>query len=344
MPPRHIALEELLTYQEKIIVVMQQHRLGDCVAFEPVVPWLRQHYPSYKLAWAIREQYLEALIAHPMLDYILPATTMKQWVQRSQSFPGNIKTVAYDFWPQDGSKAPHNMLRPPSNMPNRQNYFFWDGLLGCYSFKAGLPKLNGQPNFYIAPGTALPCVLPDVYVAFHTSSQDISKDWMPEKWSALADWFIRQGIAVVELGWVKSVTADSGLYYDLTKLSLHQTALVLKGVKCFFGVDSGLAHIANALQVDGVCLLGALERHGTVYTRHVPYTGLYARHHILRAPGKKPASLLTVQQVTDFYQKKDTAIWRLKDAVSTFYTSKIYNFFWRVWYSLKEVFTLSFHI
>lgn len=334
--PLQITPEELTTSKEKIIVIMHQHHLGDCVAFEPIIPWLRKHYSDYKLAWATCEKNLKVLIAHPLLDYILPIESMKEGIDLSLLFPINIKTITYDSYQHDEKILPNNLLLFPKNKLIKQNYYFWDGLLGYFSCKAGLPKLTVQPNFYISPETILPYSMPIIYVVFHTASMDKERDWIPEKWNELAIWFIRQNIAVIELGWIKTITLESDRYYDLTKIDLHQTALIIKGAKCFFGVDSGLAHIANALKVDGVCLLGKLNRHGTTYNHYVPYTGYYSRHHIVRASSNCLASQITVREVVNFYLKKNTLPLKIKENLLTFFISHIYNRFWRTWYYLKE--------
>ena len=55
-------------------------------------------------------------------------------------------------------------------------------------------------------------------------------------------------------------------------LSILETAEVIRRAELFVGIDSGPAHLANAVATPGVILIGQYN----AFKRFMPYSGLYA--------------------------------------------------------------------
>jgi heptosyltransferase-3 len=109
----------------------------------------------------------------------------------------------------------------------------------------------------------------------HCSSDEVARSWTPEGWRALAKhaWYTH-GLPVVEVG-MSSVLGpgDAEGYVDLTgRCTILETAEVIRRSALFVGIDSGPAHLANAVGVPGLILLGRYRKWG----EYTPYTGLYA--------------------------------------------------------------------
>ena len=89
--------------------------------------------------------------------------------------------------------------------------------------------------------------------------------------------------------------SDSGHYRNLCgKLSIPETAAVISRARLFVGIDSGPAHLANAVGTFGVVLLGEYN----LFSRYLPYTGGYgdgSNSRLVYADG--PASTLSVAAV-----------------------------------------------
>jgi ADP-heptose:LPS heptosyltransferase len=104
----------------------------------------------------------------------------------------------------------------------------------------------------------------------------------------------RFGLRTIEVGSTSGFEHDCRYSYDLCgRLSWLETAEVVRRSKLFIGIDSGPAHIANAVSVRGVILMGRYRQ----FVSHIPYSGGYgdgSRGTIVRAPG--PASEVTVDE------------------------------------------------
>ncbi|MDA4630492.1 hypothetical protein NZA98_05080, partial [Escherichia coli] len=89
----------------------------------------------------------------------------------------------------------------------------------------------------------------------------------------LVSWLQRElGIAVVEVGSLKKQALPSPLEgtIDLVnKTPLLATAEVIRRAKFFIGIDSGPAHMANAVGVPGIILLGRIG----VFRNYNPFSG-----------------------------------------------------------------------
>jgi heptosyltransferase III len=85
------------------------------------------------------------------------------------------------------------------------------------------------------------------------------------------------------------------------RLLLLETAEVIRRAALFVGIDSGPAHLANAVGTPGVLLLGQYRTFG----RYMPFSGGYAdgsRATVLHADG--PAATLTVDEVFDAVMRR----------------------------------------
>jgi heptosyltransferase-3 len=106
----------------------------------------------------------------------------------------------------------------------------------------------------------------------------------------------------VEVG-LKSTFAEQndGTFIDLCgQLNLLETAAVIARSTLFVGVDSGPAHIANAVRCPGVILMGCY-RH---FTNQFPYTGFFALGGatVVRTP--EALSSLSVEKVFEAVEMK----------------------------------------
>lgn len=109
------------------------------------------------------------------------------------------------------------------------------------------------------------------------------KDWDPAEWAKLLPFLTAQGFHVAEFGLrrVMPPTADQR-YHDMTgRRPLCDVAAAIRDADFFIGVDSGLAHMANALHVDGLVIMGQFGR----WEDTVPFSGFYSRGHIVRVCG-----------------------------------------------------------
>ena len=106
-------------------------------------------------------------------------------------------------------------------------------------------------------------------IAIHAASNWQSKTWFPDRWSTLADDFVRHfGATVVFVGtekerqYIESIVADTmtQVWSLVGKTKLTQLAALLGAVDLFVGTDSGPRHVAAGVGCARVILMSAQDR------------------------------------------------------------------------------------
>lgn len=260
----------------KIIGIVLLEHFGDIVACEPITRYLRSVYPNAYIVWFTTNQYTELLIHNPNVDRIVPLCCLTEWILLSCF---NVLDIVYNLHANERT-CPICEIPLHKNtgdvLITINNYFNFGNLLCSFSKSAGLPPLSDGPKVYLSPETAHAVDalrLPRQFLVLHCKSNDLSKDWLSEKWEELVVRIIRAfDIDVVEVGLTPSVSKGTPRCLDLCgKLTLLETAEVIRRARLFIGIDSGPAHFANAVGTRGVVLLG----HYRDFRRYTPYTGGY---------------------------------------------------------------------
>ena len=156
------------------------------------------------------------------------------------------------------------------------NYFDKGSLLTTFQLAANLPLLDDTPRVYISANdrTRVDALqLPPKAIVVHCSSNYSVKDWSVTNWERLIMWLIvEKGYSVVEIGLKSSNKITNSNYFDCCgKLSILETAEVIARADYFVGIDSGPAHLANAVQTFGFLLFGKLNN----FDGYMPYSGSY---------------------------------------------------------------------
>jgi ADP-heptose:LPS heptosyltransferase len=295
--------------RQVIAIAMVEH-LGDVVATEPVVRHVRAANPEAYIIDVVRDTYRELADANPNVDEVLTVRCLTEWMHLAR---GRVfdRTVDLQIPGRVCPVCNVRLVNPTADKRIAMNNYYHHGNLLAIACKCGgLPVLDETPNVYITPAevSAVDALnLPPRYVVVHcTSNQDV-RDWDTTKWRQFtAELMSRHDIAVVEVGLAPLVQSNDQRYLNLCgKLSILQTAEVIRRAAVFIGIDSGPAHLANAVGAPGVILLG----HYRWYTRYMPYSGAYAcgeQATILYADG--PASTLPVERVIQAVNDRLTAV------------------------------------
>lgn len=290
-----------------LIGILLAEHIGDIVASEPVIPYLKSKYAGAHLVWLTKPAFTQLLRYHPQVDSLVEISSISEarLIVRS-----GILDTAVDL--HINRKRCLKFGRPYAKewgdtSVDIRNYYARGALLEALSLSAGLPAQNGQPRLYLGPiSSAVDRYdLPDRYIVFHTRSNELARNWNDSAWSELARRLISQfGVSVVEVGLQRVVRVDSPRYFDLCgKLSIVETAEVIRRSAAFFGIDSGPAHIANAFERPSVILLGAYA----AFPRYMPFTG-YLRENasqmVIQWPA--PSAEIPVDEVVRRFEKLDT--------------------------------------
>jgi len=283
-----------------IAVGLTEH-FGDIVACEPVSRFLRENHPEAHIVWVVNERYRELIDTNPNIDETLAVRCLTEWITLADS---GVFDQIIDLH-VNGKSCPVckvALLKSSGNTGiTEKTYYSHGSLLQSFCKGAGLRELNDAPRVYI-PDSIKEKVdlleLPPRFITLHCLSNDPRRDWRDDKWDQLAR-SIRErfDLPVVEIG-IRSVLSRHGQAGGLNqcgRLSLLETAEVIKRSELFIGIDSGPAHLANAVGTPGIILLG----HFVNFREYLPYTGHYAGGEavqILRN-AKGPASDISVEKV-----------------------------------------------
>jgi ADP-heptose:LPS heptosyltransferase/glycosyltransferase involved in cell wall biosynthesis len=261
----------------RIAIGLAEH-IGDIVACEPVARYLKLRYPGCTLVWVVSRAYRALVESNPHVDEVVTIGCLTEWIQisRHQKFD-KIVDLHVNYRVCEHCRIP--LIKQHGNpFINVYEWLNQGALLEAFSLGAGLPKLSAAPRMYLgeAQQQAVDALgLPETFVAVHRESNDLKKDWMNEGWTALADLLDALNLPIVEVGTSKGEQASplAGRSIDLlNRTSVLETAEVIRRARFFVGVDSGPAHLANAVQTPGIVLLGRLGW----FRQYTVYTGLYA--------------------------------------------------------------------
>ncbi len=250
--------------------------LGDIVACEPVARRLKAKNPKAHLYWVVKAPYREIISNNPYIDEAIVVDCLTDWIKMvyHRVFDEVVDLHVNGRICQDCG-VPLSKLQGDISITG-DNYFNHGSLLKSFCIGAGIEPLDEQPRVYI-PDEARRNVdhldLPKEFVVLHCFSNEVSKDWSPRKWEELAA-LIREKTAlkIIEVGLVPILHELEGQINVCGRLSVLETAEVIKRGALFVGVDSGPAHLANAVQTPGVVLLGQFNQ----FKKYNPYTGGYA--------------------------------------------------------------------
>jgi len=233
--------------------------MGDVVACEPIARYLKHLSPRSHIHWIVRDAFKEVVEGNPCVDETITVSSLAEGYDKALLECARKECILVNCH-MDGSccsltkRIIHNPANPQINV---LNYLQTGSLLASFSLAAGLPRLDDSPEFHFSRDFESPAEFESGYVAIHCRSSTAAKDWEERKWEDLVVRMTKRGVRVVEVGMPKCVHVDSPLYRDYTgRRNLQDVAWIIKGAAVFVGVDSGFAHVANAVKTPAVVLLG----------------------------------------------------------------------------------------
>ena len=278
--------EKQIQNASRIFIVLPK-ALGDLIASEPIVRYLHRLNPKAKLVWVADKVYSDFLLQNPFLFAVVGVDSWKEAFDFISSHATDVVVdCCYDGKICPITKALHRNPHHPEI--NESTYYDYGTLLETFCETAGLPPLKDGPQVY---GREPLNDLPENYVVFHCLSSEAARNWDKEKWNRLAEWLFEHKIPLVEIGYEKVIQTPSPFYHSFCgKRTLSQINTLIEKSTLFVGVDSGFAHIANALQKQAVILLGRYRN----FAHPMPYNGYFEKNALLLYPSDNG----TVQNLT----------------------------------------------
>ncbi len=262
----------------RILIGLIEH-IGDIVACEPVSRYIRYKYPDAHVSWAVRAPFRELIDCNPHVDETIVLECLTDWMKlEAHGSYDEVVDLHVNYRICQHCRIP--LAKKYGNpLISVHEWFDYGALLEAFSQAAGLPKLSAQPELYLGPehsGAVDALELPERFCVVHRKSSMEGKDWLDGNWRALAEWINAElGMPIVEIG--ANAPAEQspldGLALDLTnRIPILQSAEVIRRARFCIAIDSGPAHLANAVLTPGVVLLGQLG----YFRSYNPFTGYYA--------------------------------------------------------------------
>jgi len=258
----------------------------------PTIQFLKEQFPDAEIDAFVRSGCEEVLWGNPGVHEVFSTGhSAKKQISR----PAHrmlLKRYDYAFDLSDSGRAKLWIVLAASRVRgindayqsvgwkrclfNRISHFEWGKqhqVLRDFHTVAEIMGLQGEPGrlrFYPQTGSGgRPGNLPVFgdYAVIHPASRWTFKEWLPERWAAIADSLHREhGLNVVfscgpgtrEQNLVQAILSACAEEHFNTngQLSLHELGRLLQSAKVFLGIDTVAMHLAAAMQTPTVALFG----------------------------------------------------------------------------------------
>jgi heptosyltransferase-1 len=295
------------------IVLIKTSSLGDVLHNLPVVTDIRRHLPDARIDWVVEESFAALPALHPAVQHIIPVAMRRWrrswWAARSemQAVCRKLRDGHYDL-ALDTQGLLKSALITHCTRTERCGYdwgsareplasWFYDCTYSIAKDQHAVERnrqlaaaalgysVAGTPDYGIrTPDVALPWLPDKPYaVLLHATSRD-DKLWAEQNWIALGKHLHQAGVrAVLPWGSEQEKARSERLCAAIPdavcapRLDLNEAAALLGRARAVAGVDTGLSHLAAALDVPTV----------GIYTATDPgLTGLYAGARAVNLGGK----------------------------------------------------------
>ena len=284
--------------QKQILVILPEH-LGDLIAVEPWIQALRHEQPSARIHWLVQAPYREWVNAHPEVDVVwTERNVLMGWLFTRINPFQQTYNLHIPRWREDSYFRIYQTNKGAKRAGiHGENYLENRNLLAVFAALAGsaYPRAD-QPNVYLRVAEVQP--FPDQaemrqgYAVLHRHSLHPQKNWTSEKWLKTIDFIIEKlNIDVVDVGLTDPLPLRRPRFHSLVGgTDLRQLTAIVQSAQLFVGVDSGPAHLANALKIPGVILFGSFNN----FKNYQVYSGWFLQEEnarIVRSPKGRVANI-----------------------------------------------------
>lgn len=275
------------------VLIIKTSSLGDVVHTLPALTDAARAIPGIVFDWVVEEGFAEIPTWHPAVDQVIPVAIRRwrknlwqiykngQWRAFKQALRGQSYDLVIDAqgllksaWLTRYVNAPiagfdKASAREPIATRFYDHSFFVareqhavERVRALFAQALGyaLPQATGQ---YGLKREALAAVATEPYVVFLHGTTWPSKHWPETHWQALAKALDQQGVAVyvpwsndTEYARAQLITAHLEHAKVLPRMNLAGVVGVIASARACVAVDTGLGHLAAALDVPTVSLYG----------------------------------------------------------------------------------------
>jgi heptosyltransferase-1 len=281
------------------VLIVRLSSMGDLVQTLPALSDAARALPDIRFDWAVDESFAQVPAWHEHVDKVFPSAfrrwrkALGQGVSSGElsSFIKRLRAERYDqivdVQGEWKSATICRLARGPRRGYDGPSVHEWGAHL---TYRDRFPVAKGQHSIarmrqllsqalgytydeaelhYGIDRARLPVVaqsFPEPYVVFVHSTSWESKNWPEQYWRQLSDLAVAAGFHVV-LPWgseaeqerSRRIAAGRETVSVLPPLSIAEKASIIERAAATVGLDTGLSHIAAALDVPSVTIYGATD-------------------------------------------------------------------------------------
>ena len=268
------------------IVILVKH-IGDIITCEPVSTYLK-NTKGKKVVWIVEDSLKDILTMFTNVDLVVPVDCVTECVFLKRLLK-RYEVHNLHFEPRYCSKYPFTLHNEITTY-NYKTYLNYGSILSTFSVVGGLPSLHEKPTLRLDDADRFP-EINYPFIALHLQANDRSREWEIKKWSKLVQSFPQYHF--VEIGvkpLLNEVNCDSSY---CGKMSLVDIAYMVRKSSVFVGIESAVAHYANALDIPSLILIGSYNN----FEEYTPYSAWNDSFTMVRTKGlAKNLSVEIVQE------------------------------------------------
>ncbi|WP_293760965.1 lipopolysaccharide heptosyltransferase I [uncultured Aquitalea sp.] len=269
------------------VLIVRTSSMGDLIHTWPAITELKAHYPNFRISWLAEEGFADIARLHPSVDEVI-TLAWRRWrkslFQRATwremaALRHKLRDTRWELvvdcqgllksaLPAKITRAPltgydkHSIREPLACLfYDKKHAVSWDlsAVERCRQLygKVFGYQPQGAPVFGVPPGERPAWLAEGRYAVLLHATSKASKEWPEALWIALADRLCAEHGLTMVLPWgsakekqrAERLAAAMGQAVVAPRISLKEAAGLIGRAAAVVGVDTGLTHLANALNV-----------------------------------------------------------------------------------------------
>jgi heptosyltransferase-3 len=270
----------LFRYKKKhdnVAVVILCEHIGDIITCEPVSSYLKKERDK-TVVWVVRRSYMSLLSLFENVDLVIDVDCLSECKMMTY-FMRSFEVHNLHFNSRVCTKY-HLKLYNNNQIYSMSNYLTNGSILETFSTTGNLPPLKKKPHLLLSTDDRFPD-LRSKYVAIHLDANEMTRNWGVHNWERFL--LSYPDISFIEIGITPHLSHISNC--DTTycgKLSLVDIAYLINKCTAFVGIESSVAHYANALGKPSLILMGKYRN----FDYYVPYSRWDDNFHMIHFNGQ----------------------------------------------------------